>query len=87
MSAIRTFRGGLDWYWGLGADVGFWSNGYRYRNDRYDDDYYNDNHNGTWGGIDGVIGLEYTFAEVPINLAFDINPTIRVFPLCRIRHW
>jgi hypothetical protein len=71
-------EGGLDWYWGIGGDVGFWSNGYRYYNGRYDDYYYG--RGGTWGGVDGVIGLEYTFGEFPLNLALDANPTVRLWP-------
>jgi len=74
-----NIEGGLDWYWGVGADVGFWSNGYRYYNNRYNDDYYY-NRGGAWGGLDGVIGLEYTFEEFPLNLALDVNPTVRLFP-------
>lgn len=70
-----ALEGGLDWYWGLGADLGFWSNGYSYyhkKSDRY--------YSGAWGGLDAVIGMEYTFEEVPINIAADLGPTIRLFP-------
>jgi hypothetical protein len=69
----------LDWYWGVGGDIGFWSKGYHYYNNHYNDDYYDDK-SGVWGGVDGVIGLEYTFDEIPINLALDVDPTIRLFP-------
>lgn len=73
-----NIEGGLDWYWGIGGDVGFWSDGYRYYNGRYRDYYYG--RGGTWGGVDGVIGLEYTFGEFPLNLALDANPTVRLWP-------
>lgn len=66
---------GLDFYWGLGADIGFWTNGYQYyhpKKDRY--------YGGVWGGLDAVVGLEYTFEQIPLNLALDFGPTIRLFP-------
>lgn len=74
-----NIQGGLDWYLGGGADVGFWSDGYYYYGrGHHHHDYYTGR--GAWGGIDGIVGLEYTFEEVPINLALDVTPTIRLFP-------
>lgn len=70
-----NIEGGLDWYWGLGGHLGFWSNGYNYYH-RKNDTYYN----GTWGGVDGVLGLEYTFNQIPLNLAVDMGPTLQLFP-------
>lgn len=43
---------------------------------------------GTWGtyesgpviGVDGVVGIEYTFDEIPINLSLDIVPSINITP-------
>lgn len=64
---------GFDWYWGLGGHVGFWSRGYNYR---YNDEYYT----GSYGAVDGVLGLEYTFSEIPLNLAVDAGPSMRLFP-------
>jgi hypothetical protein len=58
----------LNWYYGGGAHIGF-----------YNGD------NVTWGragagytviGIDGIIGIEYTFSEIPINLGIDWKPAI-----------
>jgi hypothetical protein len=66
---------GFEWYWGLGGDLGFWSNGYKYYSKKYDHYY-----SGVWGGFDGVLGIEYTFQEIPLNLALDMGPTIRLFP-------
>ncbi len=31
-------------------------------------------------GIDGVLGVEYTFDEIPINLSLDIVPSFNVIP-------
>lgn len=66
---------GLEWYWGLGADIGIWGNGYRYyhpKKDRY--------YGGAWGGLDAVLGLEYTVQPIPLNIAVEVGPTLRLFP-------
>lgn len=56
----------LNWYYGAGAHLGF-----------YNGD------NTTWGdvgtaytvlGVDGILGLEYNFSEIPINLSIDWKP-------------
>ncbi len=63
---------GLNWYYGFGAHVGF-----------FDAD-----NDGPWDegdfdgpiiGADGILGIEYTFAEVPINLSLDWKPAINLF--------
>jgi len=57
----------LKWYFGFGGHVGFWNGDHA-----------------TWGepgvsytviGIDGILGLEYSFREVPINLGIDWKPS------------
>ncbi|HSJ67829.1 MAG TPA: hypothetical protein VK921_09145 [Anditalea sp.] len=67
---IREARG-LRWYYGAGAHVGF----------------YNANARRDWGdrdrsyttvGIDGILGLEYTFVEIPLNLSLDWKPAFDV---------
>lgn len=60
----------LNWYWGAGAHVGFWNAGY---NPRLDVTY-----TGPVIGIDGILGLEYTFDEIPLNLSLDILPSINL---------
>ena len=63
---------GLDWYYGFGAHVGF----------------YDDADSGPWEegdfdgpmiGADGIIGMEYTFREVPVTLSLDWKPAINLF--------
>jgi hypothetical protein len=58
----------LDWYYGFGAHIGF-----------YNGDYVE------WGaagrtynivGIDGILGLEYTFEDAPINIGLDLKPAL-----------
>jgi len=66
---------GFEWYWGLGADLGFWTNNYHYYSNKHKHYY-----SGAFSGIDALIGLEYTFSEIPINLALDLGPTIRLTP-------
>jgi hypothetical protein len=60
---------GLKWYIGPGAHLGFYNNRY------YDPNYYNGNGSGTFIGIDGVLGLDYKFDQVPINLSLDWQPS------------
>ncbi|MEO8149732.1 MAG: hypothetical protein ABI723_18985 [Bacteroidia bacterium] len=60
----------LDWYYGFGGHLGFWNEG----NSPYNED----NKSSTVIGIDGIIGLEYSFTEVPISLSFDFKPMINL---------
>jgi hypothetical protein len=55
---------GLRWYIGPGAHIGFY-------------DYYKGNNHidGTFIGIDGVLGLDYKFSGAPINIALDWQPS------------
>ncbi len=69
----QPFIGNTDWYFGVGADFGIW-------NTNYDDRYESSERSGVWTGINGNIGIEYTFADMPINLAFDMGPTFRIAP-------
>ena len=61
---------GLNWFWGAGAHLGIWSEGY---NPRIDYAY-----TGPGIGIDGILGLEYTFDEIPLNLSLDLLPVINI---------
>ena len=58
----------LKWFIGFGAHLGFWNGDYT---------------NAYWGtsgnkytvvGLDGILGLEYSFKEVPINIGLDWKP-------------
>jgi hypothetical protein len=51
---------GLQWYWGGGVLASFYS--------------YYSGANDTSIGINGVVGLDYTFADAPFNLSLDIMP-------------
>lgn len=58
---------GLKWYAGPGAHIGFWSNGWKKK--------YPYRESGVAIGIDGVLGLDYKFNKVPINLSVDWQPS------------
>lgn len=58
----------LFWYYGIGAHVGIYNDGY--------DPPYSDYDYGADPvfGIDGVLGLEYKIEEIPITFSLDIKP-------------
>lgn len=58
---------GLSWYAGGGASVFFW-------NDKNDFFSGNDDFSTTSLGILGVLGLDYKFANAPVNLSVDWMP-------------
>ena len=57
---------GLNWYWGVGASVFLFN---------YDLGFGSD-FNSTAFGVQGYLGLDYTFADAPINLTLDWVPTL-----------
>ncbi|NBC82204.1 MAG: hypothetical protein GVY19_02370 [Bacteroidetes bacterium] len=67
----------FNFYYGGGAHVGFWDLNNRptpwdSRDDEFDDNSY------VAIGIDGIVGLEYTFDEVPFNLSLDWKPAFNL---------
>lgn len=60
-------------YYGVGGHVGVWRDGGRYGNPWFDS--YNSS---TVVGVDGILGLEYTFREIPLNLSLDWKPAINL---------
>jgi hypothetical protein len=60
----------LNFYYGVGGHIGFWDGRY-YRD--YDRD-----RNYTVIGIDGILGLEYNFKEIPFNLSIDWKPAFNL---------
>lgn len=74
---------GLYWFYGVGAHIGFYNERYWYNGDCNKDGRYW--HNGRWYncdgtratiGIDGIIGLEYHFNEIPFTIGLDLKPSI-----------
>ncbi len=61
---------GLQWFYGFGAHIGFWDEG----NVPWEDEAKSI----TAIGVDGILGLEYTFEEIPINISLDWKPAINL---------
>ncbi len=60
----------LNWYFGFGGHAGFWNGDYA-----------------PWGdegtsyvviGVDGILGIEYNFSAVPINISLDWKPAFNL---------
>jgi hypothetical protein len=68
--AFNTER--LKWFIGFGGHVGFWNGDYTYK-------YWGErDRNYTVIGLDGILGLEYSFVEVPISLSLDWKPAFNL---------
>lgn len=63
---------GFKWFYGGGVHITTWDNYYYNR--------WDNRGNGTYVaiGIDGIIGLEYTFQDAPINISVDWKPAFHV---------
>jgi hypothetical protein len=59
---------GFNWFWGIGAHIGFWDN----------TPYFSTADAGAVIGADAILGLEYTFDEIPLNLSIDLLPSINL---------
>ncbi|MCC6723147.1 MAG: hypothetical protein IT258_01460 [Saprospiraceae bacterium] len=57
----------LQWYYGVGAGLYFWS---------YDAGYKGDFRGGTSIALQGYLGLEYTFEEIPVCISADWIPSL-----------
>ena len=64
---------GLEWYYGGGAIIGLIK--------EVDLNAQNGMSNGFLTGLKGIIGIEYTFEEFPLNLALDTGPVLLFSPL------
>jgi len=58
---------GLNWYYGGGASIGSVTRKWDDSSDLY-------------LSLDGVLGLDYKFADAPINLSLDWKPAIQLTP-------
>lgn len=71
---------GLKWYVGPGAHIG-----------AYNHSWVRDGHVYADGdmslGIDGVLGLDYKFSDVPINLSLDIQPSFELLSHTYFSAW
>jgi hypothetical protein len=62
----------LKWYYGFGGHVGFWDGRYTYTKWGVRENTY------TVIGLDGILGLEYSFSELPLNIGIDWKPAINL---------
>jgi hypothetical protein len=62
---------GFYFYYGGGAHLGLWDSGR---------DYYGSTKDGTkfFLGVDGVIGLEYAFLDIPLSIGLDWKPGMNI---------
>jgi hypothetical protein len=61
----------LNLYYGFGAHIGFWNGnniGWGEQGESY-----------TVIGVDGILGLEYSFEEIPFNLSVDWKPAFNFY--------
>lgn len=58
---------GLNWYYGFGGSAYFWS---------WNERYYGTRDRQTSFGVQGYIGLDYTFENIPINITLDWVPSV-----------
>lgn len=65
----------LSFYYGGGGHVGVWDKNHR-GPDWFFDDYYDDDFIAV--GVDGIVGIEYTFKEVPFNVSLDYKPAFNI---------
>lgn len=62
---------GLKWYYGAGGGIGSYT--FKYKDDRKDE-------KDIALSVDGVLGLDYKFNDVPINVSFDWKPSFELSP-------
>lgn len=62
---------GLNWYYGGGAHIGFWSGYNRHP-------WFKDDRAYTVVGVDGILGIEYNFIDIPLNLSLDWKPAFNL---------
>ena len=60
----------LSWYYGGGAHIGFWNGDHASWGDV--------NTSYTVIGIDGVLGLEYSFGDIPLCISLDWKPAMNL---------
>lgn len=66
---VWNIDGGFNWYAGPGLGVGSYNHKYTYKGDKYKD-------NGSYGVLTGVVGIEYNFSELPLQLSLDFRPEV-----------
>jgi hypothetical protein len=65
---------GFRWYYGVGGHFGAWGD---YPHERHPW-WYDETRAGVSVGVDGIVGIEYTFSEIPLNLSLDWKPVFNI---------
>ncbi|HSI91792.1 MAG TPA: hypothetical protein VK927_11795 [Adhaeribacter sp.] len=68
----------LKWYYGGGPQLRAHRVEYFYYDDRYKNVYYSEVVTNIDLGLDGVVGLEYTFSDIPISIFADVNLFVEI---------
>ena len=66
---LESVADGLQWYYGGGAYIGFYGGDFDYPGSDFDQ---------TFVGISGVLGLDYKFANAPVNVSVDWIPSFQL---------
>jgi len=61
---------GLKWYIGPGAHIGFWNDTWKKNNPTRE--------SGMVVGVDGILGLDFKFKNVPLNMSIDWQPSFNL---------
>ena len=61
---------GLNFFYGAGGHIGMW--------DADGNPWFNEGTNHTVIGVDGIIGLEYAFDEIPFSISADWKPAFNI---------
>jgi len=64
------FTEGFKWYIGFGGHIGFWNGNYP--------SWATPGTSYTVVGVDGILGLEYSFSGIPINIGLDWKPAMNL---------
>ncbi|HEY9047415.1 MAG TPA: hypothetical protein VIN08_16025 [Ohtaekwangia sp.] len=66
--AVTDTEGKFQWYWGAGAMLKLAKVDYWYRNPANNNEYLHDRRTDLDFGPEGILGLEYTFEDIPLSL-------------------
>lgn len=75
---------GFEWYYGLGAHFGFSS---AKDNNHYQGvNYWNEPmyKNAFVAGVDGIVGIDYTFTRIPFSICLDVKPLVELYDITHL---
>lgn len=83
-TAFKTPR--MNWYFGIGGHIGFGDHHYQHDHNYYNkrgrliwyDEHDHDDHSHVIAGVDMILGLEYTFQKLPLNMSLDWKPMLNL---------